>query len=687
MYKTLPLILIVIALLVGCEKKPKDRATSEKGGKAMEFISESQIDKTQKALIDKYGEENKERIEKGVQQAAALWKEEDGGAEAFNKFCLENFIADQETLDKTFKRLSTNYEVILGHNNKIKLDLLRPLHLSNFEKTPIDQKFGAWSPSAHLQNDFYKNKIAFIILLNFPHYTLETKNKIGDQWSRKQWAYARMGDLYNSRVPAEIKQRVSEKLTGADTYISEYNIYVGNLVDKEGNTYFPEDLKLITHWGLRDELKSRYADENGLPNQKMIYEVMKRIIRQEIPKCLIDNDKYQWNPYTNKVYENGEEAKCKPEPNTRYKVLSDNFEALNAMDSYSPNYPTYINRKFDEEFEIPMEQTEQLFTELVSSEAVAKAAKLIEKRLGRKLQPFDIWYDGFKSRSAISEEKLDKIVKEKYPTKEAFKKDLPNLLQKLGFDKYRAKYIASKISVDPSRGAGHAWGAQMKSADAHLRTRVGDDGMNYKGYNIAIHEFGHTVEQTISLQDVDYYMLHGIPNTAFTEAWAFIFQKRDLQLLGIDSENPDKKYLDILDNFWSTYEIMGVSLVDINVWKWLYDNPDATPEELKAQTITIAKDIWNKYYAPVFGMKDEPILAVYSHMIDNPLYLSAYPLGKLIQFQIENYMEGKSIGDEMTRICKLGSITPNQWMKEAVGNEISVKPLIEAASEAASKLK
>ncbi|MCK7534346.1 MAG: hypothetical protein MZV63_26680 [Marinilabiliales bacterium] len=68
---------------------------------------------------------------------------------------------------------------------------------------------------------------------------------------------------------------------------------------------------------------------------------------------------------------------------------------------------------------------------------------------------------------------------------------------------------------------------------------------------------------------------------------------------------------------------MGVALVDMYVWKWLYAHPEATATELKDQVILIAKDVWNKYYAPVFGIKDQPILAIYSHMIDYPLYLSA----------------------------------------------------------------
>jgi len=64
----------------------------------------------------------------------------------------------------------------------------------------------------------------------------------------------------------------------------------------------------------------------------------------------------------------------------------------------------------------------------------------------------------------------------------------------------------------------------MRSEKAHLRTRVEKMGMNYKGYNIAVHEMGHNVEQTFSLNDNDYTLLQGVPNTAFTEALAFVFQ-------------------------------------------------------------------------------------------------------------------------------------------------------------------
>jgi hypothetical protein len=679
------LIIIIGVFTINCTGQKESKTNTKEVDM---YIDKTTVDNTISELIKKFGQENKFRIERGVYQTASLWKEEDGSAEQFKEFCLANFIKDTNELFNVFNRVSENLETIWGHFNKITLDLNRPLHLTTFNKYSIDEIFGAYSPGAHLAEDFYKNKIAFIITLNFPHFSLAEKSEWGKSWARKDWAYARMGDLFTSRVPSELLQNVSQAVTNADLYISEYNIFMGKLIDNQGKKLFPDELKLITHWGLRDELKSQYSDSiNGLEKQKIIYEVMKRIINQEIPKNVINNQDYNWNPFTNKLTKNGKDVSFEPEPDTRYKHIQNNFLALKEIDAYSPNYPTYISRKFDEEFEIPQQEVEKLFTSFVSSPQVKEVADIIQKRLGRKLEPFDIWYDGFKSRSSISENELSNITSKKYPNPQAVKNDLPNILFKLGYSKEKALSISNKIEVDPSRGAGHAWGAQMKSENAHLRTRIAEKGMDYKGYNIATHELGHNVEQTITLNDVDFYMLTGVPNTAFTEAWAFVFQKRDLELLGIKENNPDKRTMMVLDNFWSTYEIMGVSLVDMNLWKWLYQNPNADAKQIKEATIRIAKEIWNKYYAEVFGIKDQPILAVYSHMIDNPLYLSAYPLGHLIEFQIENYIEGKNLGDEMMRMCKQGRLIPQYWMKGAVGRELSIEPTLNATQEAINKIK
>ena len=82
------------------------------------------------------------------------------------------------------------------------------------------------------------------------------------------------------------------------------------------------------------------------------------------------------------------------------------------------------------------------------------------------------------------------------------------------------------------------------------------------------------------------------------------------------------------------------------------------------------------------GGKDEPILAIYSHMIDNPLYLSNYPIGHLISFQVEAQMKGKSMSAEMQRMYTQGRIIPQLWMNNSVGNQISIEPLLQAVRKA-----
>lgn len=678
LWNVLLIVGVTLMLVASCSKMDEPSANVESA------IGKSTIEAVQKKMLEKFGEAQAERFKRSVPVVASLWKGDD---KEFEAFCLENFIADDKELEAAFNSISMHYETLIGHFNKMSLDLKRPLHLDMGEITKFDEMVGGYDPGAHINADFFENKIAYYVALNFPFYSLKEKNELGKNWSRQQWAYARLGDYFTANIPAELFLKVSEVLTTADTYISNYNIFVGYLVDDKMQTYFPEDMKLITHWNLRDELKSQYGKADGLPKQAMIYEVMKRIITQTIPNDVINSNKYQWNPVTNIVYQGGKKVELKPEPNTRYFHLLQNFKSRQAIDKHNPLYPTYIKAKFEQEMEIPQEDVEKMFVELVSSPVAKQVADLIKKRLGRDLQPFDIWYDGFKSRSMINQDELTLKTRAKYPNPEALQADIPRILGQLGFDGNKAKEIGSRISVDPSRGAGHAWGADMRTEKAHLRTRIAKEGMDYKGYNIAVHELGHNVEQTLTLYDVDYYALRGVPNTAFTEAWAFTFQSRDLPLLGIKSVNPDKVYLDALDNFWSTYEIMGVSLVDMRVWKWLYENPTADEAQLKDAVIKIAIDVWNSYYAPVFGIKDQPILAIYSHMIDNPLYLSAYPIGHLIEFQIGEYIEGKNLATEMMRMCVQGRITPEAWMNGAVGRSISIEPMVNAAKKALEMIK
>jgi hypothetical protein len=74
--------------------------------------------------------------------------------------------------------------------------------------------------------------------------------------SRKEWAYARMGDRFISRVPAAVQQDISRTITEADAYISDYNIYMGNLRNEmENNCFHQYETDLSLGIARRTEIK------------------------------------------------------------------------------------------------------------------------------------------------------------------------------------------------------------------------------------------------------------------------------------------------------------------------------------------------------------------------------------------------------------------------------------------------
>jgi hypothetical protein len=646
-------------------------------------------------LLTQFGEDQKEQIMRGVQQVADFWRAEDGHSEVFEAFIERHYAGSQEKRDALFERFQWLSEKMNGHMLEIILALRWQMDLDIGDIEPFDEIFAAYDPSAHMTDDLFKNKAAFVVLLNFPLTTLEQHLNEGKNWSRREWSEARLAQLFDTRVPAEVNQAISKAGAVADQYIAEYNIWMHHLLTDKGERIFPKGMRLLTHWNLRDEIKAQYSNEDkGLAQQKMIQTVMERIVTQTIPEIVINNPNVDWNPFTNEVRrsdvnDSGEEVPedlnitNSPEPDTRFKILLENFSAVKLRDPYSPTAPTHIRRSFDLDREIPEERVNEMFEAVLSSESVKKVAALIKQRLGRELEPFDIWYNGFKPRGRYTEQELDKITREKYPDVEAYARDMPRMLVDLGFSERKAGYLTDKIAVDPARGSGHAWGAQMRGSKAHLRTRVGKGGMDYKGYNIAVHEMGHNVEQTFSLYDVDYYLLNGVPNNAFTEAIAFVFQNRDMELLGLAKEDEQTAASRILDEFWGMWEIAGVALVDMGVWHWMYDHPDATPAQLKEAVLRIARDVWHKYYAPVIGHEDATLLAIYSHMINNFLYLPDYPIGHLIAIQIEEQVKKSGdLGGEIERMCKLGNIAPDLWMEQATGSPVSADALLQAAKDA-----
>ena len=690
------LLLGIAALSVACQTKT-----------TTQMISKKTIQQAVSSILDAQPEADTAMVARGAKQVAALWNESDGTEADYLALVSQSYAADDEAKAHLYNRMAFILEQCGQSADMLNNTLQEPTTLlDKGEPTQVDWIISGYSPMAHFAEDMFANKIAHICVLNFPRYTLEEKNTLGKHWSRQEWAYARLGDVFSSRVPGSVVANYSQALSEAENYIAGYNIMMHSLRNEQGEPLWTEPMALLSHWNLRDELKSNYVagDEArrrlGEEKQEMIYQVMLRIIRQEIPQCVVNNEDLLWCPITNHVSGKPDsDIKLKVdisrEPDTRYQQIINIFHAAQQIDAYRSDAPTHVLRTFNEDLEIPMEEIEALFTQLIESEEIKQVAQIIRERLGRELRPYDIWYDGFKSRSTISEDVLTKQTQKRYPDAKAFEKDMPRMLMDLGFAREKAQEVASHIVVEAARGSGHARPCVGREQPARLRTRISNKGMDYKGYNIAVHEFGHNVEEVISLYDIDYYTLAGIPNTGFTEASAFLFQERDLEILNYElgiknCANEDHSKLLIqnstFDMIWGMYEIMGVSLVDMRMWQWLYANPKATAADLREAVVQIASEVWNQYYAPVLGEKDSPLLGIYSHMVGYALYLPAYPIGNLVQYQLEEHLAECRSADEWakeyTRIYQQGRLTPDAWMRGAVGEAMSVEPILKAVREA-----
>jgi hypothetical protein len=183
-------------------------------------IDSGTLQRVKAELLQKFGAAEKFRVERGVGQVAGLWRAGDGAPEEFAAFCRENFMADGAPLDALFKKLEFYGEAIGGNFNEMSLDKDQPVDLDWGEITPLDIAMNQFDLSAHISDDMFNNKIAFISLLNFPVYTLSEKTALGAGWNRKQWAFARAAGSNNTRIPADVNQKVSALMSDAGRYIS-----------------------------------------------------------------------------------------------------------------------------------------------------------------------------------------------------------------------------------------------------------------------------------------------------------------------------------------------------------------------------------------------------------------------------------------------------------------------------------
>ncbi len=628
------------------------------------------------ALIKKYGAKLEADIARGVKYCALVWDWKNSSEKEFVEFCEKHYHTPGKERRRLLLRLDEISYLVGGSFGMIAKLTRRGLDIADEKLTPSEELLGAFSPGTHLEVDYRTFNIAALAQLNFGTDDLTPPK------SREEWAARRVSRLGRTAIPAELLAEASKLGAEVDCFVNSFNIHLDKIEYPDAAVKFPKDTVRISHWGLRDFMTSLNGQENALPRQRAIRDMMRRVVDGELPREIIDNPKLRWRQADNAVLEDGKQRPCTPTGPLRWENFKKVYDIQRRIDPHT-RYGNIIDNKFKAEREIPEEKIVKILEDVLSAPVAEKVARFVEKQLGRPIEPHDIYFRRFQSGAKKTPLKFN--IRKRYPNAESLTKAIPEILVRLGFKKERAKWIGSHIRVDNSRSAGHAWGPSTSHDVALLRVRIDKSGINEEEFGTFMHELGHSTEQVLTSFEMDYKSLWGVPNTAFTEGFAFTFQDKADFILGrktvIDQD------VTVLQRFWEVFEITGPALTEIRFFHWLYENPKASAADMQRAIRRIGDEVWAQFYARIFGKEGYGLMSVYSHILWCSFYLADYSMGYVIAYQVRKYLASRKFAPEMERMCALGGIYPEQWMKAAVGQEISAKPLLNDVEKACGNLR
>lgn len=627
------------------------------------------------ALLKSRGKKFAADIERGVKFCALVWNWTASQPQEFVAFCTKQYVAPGKGRSELLRRLDECMYLVSGSFNATTKVLRQGMDIADVELTPAEELLGAFSPGTHLYEDYRVFNIAALVQLNFGTDDLAPPS------TREGWAARRISNFGRNAVPAELLAESSKRYSEVNRFVTGFNIHLDKIDYSDASVKFPKDTVRVSHWGLRDLMTSLNGQENALPRQRAIRDLMRRVVDGELPRNIIDKPGARWRQSSNTVTENGKKVPAEPLGALRWEKFKEVYDLQRRIDPYT-RFGNIIDNKFKVEREIAEEKVVQILEDILSAPEAESVARFVESRLGRKLEPHDIYFRAFQTGAKKQPLRFD--IRKRYPDAASLQKAIPGILVRLGFSKKRAEWIASKIRVDNSRSAGHAWGPGTSHDLSLLRVRIDKQGINEAEFGVFMHELGHCTEQVLTSFEMDFKALWSVPNTAFTESFAFTFQDKADFILGrktsIDAD------VTVLQRFWEVFEISGPALTEIRFFHWLYENPNATAGEMHRAIRRIGDEIWSRYFARIFGQEGYGLMSVYSHILWCSFYLADYSMGHVIAYQIRKYLATRKFAPEMERLCALGCLYPDQWMKAAVGEGVSVKPMLDDLRKACRKV-
>jgi len=641
-------------------------------------LDTSTQDHTRALLQEKHGVKLAADIDRGVTAAARVWPGSSKTASgAFAAFCLEQYMPPGKARDQLLERLDEYLHVVSGSVGATSKVIRAGVDIADRPMLPAESVLSRFSAGNHLAEDYRDAHVSALVQLNFG--TDDTR----PLRTRKAWAARRLSRFGRTVIPARLGQKSVAVNAEVDQFISGYNLNLDRFRFGDPKVRFPKGTKLVSHWGLRDYMTSLNGQRDALPKQRAILDVMRRVVDGQVPREVLDDPSVEWDIPAKKIRNgSGDWRPARGQGALRWEKFRDVWKVTRAIDPHRVR-PNLIDTMFEEVREIPEKTVVGILEAILGSPHATRIGRYMRDQLGRDLEPFDIYYKAFHS-SGPGKSALPYDIRERYPDRDALQAAIPEILRKLGWSKTRAEWIASRIRVDNGRSAGHAWPPYADHDLQLLRVRVDERGCDEISFETFMHELGHCVEGVLSSYEMDYKQLWSVPNTAFSEGFAFTFEDQTDRVLG--RRRQPRSDAETLVRFWEPFEIAGPSLMEIRLFHWLYENENASAKAIQKKARQIGDEIWHRYYAPIFGDDGYGLMSVYSHIIWGDFYLAEYPMGYVIAYQVRKFLEEKNLAEETERMCGIGSIYPESWMKEAVGSKISVKPLLADTAKALDRL-
>ena len=131
-------------------------------------------------------------------------------------------------------------------------------------------------------------------------------------------------------------------------------------------------------------------------------------------------------------------------------------------------------------------------------------------------------------------------------------------------------------------------------------------------------------------------------------------------------------------------QAMETTAADVDAFlaePWKFDTTKTVNEALAAEIYVIGENMKIRRFCQV--EEKEGFVAAYTHMGGKIVVLVDVVTDVVNDAVVEM---GKNIADEIQRIYPAGRLTPQHWMRHAVGSEVSAQPLLAATTQALENL-